>query len=144
MISLENLFSHAPTGLENPRQKWRLAVYIINNHALLKNPILWEARHAILLKGSVETPQTTSKTPQTTSKPHSQHAEFVIVIVSIIEEQIYKLFLLRWTAMLAPNHHQNTSKPPQTTFLTPIICICDTINNFDRTHVKVFLFVRNG
>ena len=50
MISLENLFSCAPTGLENPRQKWQLAVYVINNHALLKNQVLWEARHAILLK----------------------------------------------------------------------------------------------
>ena len=45
MMSLENLFSCAPTCLENPRQKWRLAVYVINNHALLKNQILWEARH---------------------------------------------------------------------------------------------------
>ena len=35
---------------ENPRQKWRLAVYFINNHVLLKNPVLCEARHAILLK----------------------------------------------------------------------------------------------
>ena len=44
MISLENLFSCAPTGLENPRQKWELAVYVINNHALLKNQVLWEAQ----------------------------------------------------------------------------------------------------
>ena len=50
MTSLEKLFSCAPTGLENPRQKWQPAVYVINNHALLKNPVLWEARHAILLK----------------------------------------------------------------------------------------------
>ena len=50
MISLGNLFFCAPTGLKNPRQKWRLAVYVINNHAHLKNPVLWEARHAILLK----------------------------------------------------------------------------------------------
>ena len=59
MISLEKLFSCAPTGLEifvwdfrvkNPRQKWQPAVYVVNNHALLKNPVLREARHAILLK----------------------------------------------------------------------------------------------
>ena len=50
MISLENLFSLAPTGLENPRQKWGFADYVVNNHALLKNPVLWEARHALLLK----------------------------------------------------------------------------------------------
>ena len=50
MISLEKLFSYAGSGLENPRQKWQPAVYVINNHALLKNPVLWEARLAIFLK----------------------------------------------------------------------------------------------
>ena len=48
-----------------------------------------------------------------------------------------KAYLLRWPAMLAPNHHQTT----QTTSLTSRICIFDIINNF-RTNVKAFLLRR--
>ena len=92
--------------------------------------------------------QTTSKPPQTSSKP-SQTTFLTprICFYDIINDwrRNLKAFLLRWPAMLAPNHHQTTpnhlqttSKPSKTTFLTPRICFCDSINKW-RRNLKAYL-----
>ena len=100
--------------------------------------------------------QTTSKPPQTTSKP--SQTTFLTPRICFCDSinnwrRNLKAFLLRWPAMLAPNHHQNTSKPPQTTskppqttskpsqttFLTPRICFCDSINKWRRNLKAYFL-----
>ena len=91
-----------------------------------------------------KTPQTTSKPPQTTSKP--SQTTFLTPKICFCDSinnirRNLKAFLLRWPAMLAPNHHQTTqttSKPPQTTFLTPRLCFCDSINKW-RRNLKAYV-----